>query len=159
MTPRQILTEWLEIPNLSVAALTSSGMIEMIQKFSPMKGRFYSIGQIQQGENGNVTVTIYYRISGLCSTWLSQISMQSNLAIQIRKSAFRLPPKLRTNHSLVLIAFGTGIAPFLNCLADSSKSVHLFYGCHNMDHLALISPYIHCKITMALSRPTDGSLV
>jgi sulfite reductase alpha subunit-like flavoprotein len=87
--------------------------IECLSKISP---RFYSISSSSLVSPDKIDITVGVHqiktpmklFKGLCSNYLANVK-EENISIFVRKSTFRLPQDERP---IVLIAGGTGIAPF-----------------------------------------------
>ncbi|MEM9362804.1 MAG: PepSY domain-containing protein [Bacteroidota bacterium] len=95
--------------------------------------RLYSIAKM-----GNyLTLSIKKHQSGVCSTYLSTVSSGDLLPISVRKSHdFHFPKYAKT---VIFIANGTGIAPFLGMLDENKGKIptHLFLGLRNHSSLQL----------------------
>ncbi|WP_405207697.1 PepSY domain-containing protein [Aquimarina sp. LLG6339-5] len=86
--------------------------------------RLYSIGKV----DGGIVLSIKKHDLGLCSSYLSQLNKGDVLKGRIKcNEKFYLPTNTK---NAVLIANGTGIAPFLGMIAGENKyaKTHLFWG-------------------------------
>ena len=79
----------------------------------------------------------------MCSTFFSTLQSEDSLeaGIQINKD-FHLP---KASNTTILIANGTGIAPFLGMIMDNNNTStkHLFWGGRTKKSLALYEKYLH----------------
>ncbi|TRY78288.1 hypothetical protein TCAL_06899 [Tigriopus californicus] len=67
---------------------------------------------------------------GLCSNWLSRMSMGRKVPLWIKKGTFTFP----TQGPLVMVGPGTGVAPFRSFITESlflhpQRQLFLFFGC------------------------------
>lgn len=86
--------------------------------------RLYSIGKI----NKNIQLSIKYYQNGLGSNYLNNLKPNDTFKAKIiTNSAFHFPIKASR---VILIANGTGIAPFLGMIQQNKKQIetHLYYG-------------------------------
>ncbi|WP_223843676.1 diflavin oxidoreductase [Blattabacterium cuenoti] len=97
---------------------------DMLKIMDPIKPRLYSISSSPRvhGNEIHIAVSIHYfysnrqRIYGTCSNFLSKIKKNDSLKFFICKNQlFKLPKK---NENIILIAAGTGIAPFRSFLYE-----------------------------------------
>ncbi len=98
---------------------------EVIQSLEPITPRLYSVASSPEAHPGEVHLTvardtfavndeIHY---GLCSDFLSRLSVNSELPFYVHKnSQFKLP--LADQQDIIMIGPGTGIAPFRSFLAE-----------------------------------------
>ncbi|MGH1386381.1 PepSY domain-containing protein [Kordia sp.] len=86
--------------------------------------RQYSIGKI----DGTIVLSVKKHEFGLCSTYLSQLSENDTTKATIKRNhEFHLPSDSK---EIIMIANGTGIAPFLGMIDENkdAKKLHLFWG-------------------------------
>ncbi|KAH7126121.1 hypothetical protein EDB81DRAFT_910999 [Dactylonectria macrodidyma] len=130
----------------------------VIDTLPTMQPRLYSIASSRVTSPRAVTLTVSVKpstlrenpdalIPGLASTYLSTKKPSNDtsadapkLYVQIRKSTFKLP--VNSNIPLVMVAAGTGIAPFRAFLHERARfstvgkqvgPMILFFGCQNQD--------------------------
>ncbi|MBQ0787169.1 MAG: flavodoxin domain-containing protein, partial [Oceanihabitans sp.] len=102
----------------------NSGDLLAIYPENDYRERLYSIGKV----NGNVQLSIKLHENGLGSSFLNTLNKGDVFKARIVKNtAFHFPKKASR---VLLIANGTGIAPFLGMLDQNSKNIetHLYYG-------------------------------
>ncbi len=97
--------------------------------------RLYSIGKI----DNEIILSIKKHEFGICSNTLLNLKKndQVKAIIQLNK-AFQLPKKKES----ILIANGTGIAPFLGMLNANHTNTHLFFGIKTTASLNLYKPHL-----------------
>ncbi|KAM0415868.1 hypothetical protein ACHAPT_013179 [Fusarium lateritium] len=128
----------------------------VIDSLPPMQPRLYSISSSRITSPRQVTLTVSVKpstlsgkpnilIPGITSSFLSRTApsedvaaTHSTLQVQIRPSTFKLPINVLT--PLVMVAAGTGIAPFRAFVQERSRlasvgrevgKMILFFGCQN----------------------------
>lgn len=113
------LLELLKIYPLS----TKTQFEELIGILEPISPRLYSISSSPEAHSGEVHITVArdkFNVNeewkvGLCSNFLSQLTVDGNIEFYIHKnSQFRLPAN---DKDVIMIGPGTGIAPFRSFLA------------------------------------------
>lgn len=113
------LLELLKIYPLS----TKTQFEELIGILEPISPRLYSISSSPEAHSGEVHITVArdkFNVNeewkvGLCSDFLSQLTVDGNIEFYIHKnSQFRLPAN---DKDAIMIGPGTGIAPFRSFLA------------------------------------------
>ncbi|WP_108803565.1 PepSY domain-containing protein [Aquimarina sp. Aq107] len=100
--------------------------------------RLYSIGKV----DGGIVLSIKKHDLGLCSSYLSQLNKGDVLKGRIKRNEkFYLPTNTK---NAVLIANGTGIAPFLGMIAGENKYVktHLFWGGRTRESKEIYEDYL-----------------
>ncbi|QVY66796.1 PepSY domain-containing protein [Polaribacter sp. Q13] len=101
-----------------------SGDLLAITPKDETRSRLYSIAKIDD----TILLSIKKHEFGLCSTYFNSLQKGNKMVANIQKNAaFHLPKKTK---EVVLIANGTGIAPFLGMIHQkkSKTKVHLFWG-------------------------------
>ena len=163
----------------------------IIETLPAMRPRYYSISSSSVVQPRRVAVTAVVsdkmlpspdqRVPGLCTNYLRarKTSLRSDsaqestrLLAHVRKSTFKLPTL--SSHPIVMIAAGTGIAPFRAFLQERARlfkmgrpigRMILFFGCRNenqdflyCDELRDFQAIFGSKLTLvtAFSRPDDG---
>jgi cytochrome P450/NADPH-cytochrome P450 reductase len=125
----------------------------------PMRVRQYSISSSPLWNPNNVTLTYSIvdqpalsgqgRFVGVATSYLSNLAPGDRLHVTVRTShqAFHLP-KDSKNVPVIMIAAGTGLAPFRGFIQERAAQIGagrtlapalLFYGCHSQDTDALYS--------------------
>lgn len=102
----------------------SSGDLLAIYPKNDYRERLYSIGKVKN----KVHLTVKLHEFGLGSNYLNELEKHKEFKARIIKnSAFHFPKKASR---VILIANGTGIAPFLGMLHQNTKRIesHLYYG-------------------------------
>lgn len=122
-----------DIPSTKIALLDllkfyplkdNSQFAELIEILEPIAPRLYSISSSLEAHGGEVHITVArdkFHVNdewkcGLCSDYLSQLPVDSNIEFYIhRNNQFRLPAG---DKDIIMIGPGTGIAPFRSFLAQ-----------------------------------------
>ncbi|MGI8636130.1 MAG: diflavin oxidoreductase [Segetibacter sp.] len=122
-----------DIPSTKIALLDllkfyplkdNSQFAELIEILEPIAPRLYSISSSPEAHSGEVHITVArdkFHVNdewkcGLCSDYLSQLPVDSNIEFYIHKNnQFRLPAG---DKDIIMIGPGTGIAPFRSFLAQ-----------------------------------------
>ncbi|TXD49463.1 FAD-binding oxidoreductase [Polaribacter sp. IC073] len=102
----------------------NSGDLLSITPENETKNRLYSIGKI----DNTILLSIKKHELGLCSNYFNNLHKDEKFIAHIQKNKkFHLPKKAK---EVVLIANGTGIAPFLGMINEkkSNPKIHLFWG-------------------------------
>lgn len=98
--------------------------------------RLYSVGKI----GNDILLSIKKHELGICSKLLLNLNRNDELhAIIKQNKEFHFPKKSKNT---ILIANGTGIAPFLGML-NSPSTTHLFWGGKTKESLKLYAPFIN----------------
>ncbi|XRE42194.1 putative transmembrane, FAD-binding oxidoreductase Fjoh [Tenacibaculum discolor] len=99
--------------------------------------RLYSVGRI----NNDIILSIKKHEFGVCSNLLYQLEENEQLQANIKQNKdFYFPKK---NKEVILIANGTGIAPFLGMLQHKNGTkAHLFWGGRTKESLKIYTPLL-----------------
>uniref|UniRef100_UPI004049AD1E PepSY domain-containing protein n=2 Tax=Gelidibacter sp. TaxID=2018083 RepID=UPI004049AD1E len=101
-----------------------SGDLLAIYPKNDILERMYSIGKL----NGNIQLSVKLHPNGVGSNFLTNLQVGETLQARlISNASFHFPKKAKR---VILIANGTGIAPFLGMLNENSSAIetHLYYG-------------------------------
>lgn len=104
--------------------------------------RLYSIGKVNQ----KILLSIKKHEFGICSNYLNTLNKNELVTASIKQNpSFHFPKKAK---EIVLIANGTGIAPFLGMLHENHKQVktHLFWGGRTEKSYKIYSKFIEDSI-------------
>ncbi len=117
----------------------TSGDLLSITPKGEHKNRLYSIAKI----DGKILLSVKKHKLGICSNYLNQLKENNfiNATIQENKN-FHFPNKAK---EVILIANGTGIAPFLGMISENKnrKKIHLFLGQRTKKSTEIYSDYIN----------------
>ncbi|SFU45707.1 sulfite reductase (NADPH) flavoprotein alpha-component [Pustulibacterium marinum] len=142
------------------AGTFTSGDLLAIAPQSDTHDRLYSVGMNTKNQ---ILLSIKLHDKGLCSQFLNSLQVGDTLqASRMKNKSFYFPKQAR---NVVMIATGTGIAPFLGMVQHNSKKIptHLFWGAQNataFEHYAeIINPALESKqlseFIPAYSRATE----
>jgi len=113
----------------------SSGDLLSIRPKEDHVERLYSIGKI----DNDIVLSIKKHEFGVCSNTLLNLKNNDKVKAKIRSNkTFQLPKKKES----ILIANGTGIAPFLGMLNANHTNTHLFIGLKTNESLNLYKPHL-----------------
>ncbi len=114
----------------------SSGDLLSIYPENDTVERLYSIGKIDD----NMVLSIKKHEFGVCSNYFNLLKENDIVTASIKPNkTFHFP----TNEKeVVLIANGTGIAPFLGMINENNMKTHLFWGGRTQESLKMYSKYI-----------------
>lgn len=128
----------LELEPTKKTKFTSGDILSIYPKKNSM-ARKYSIGKIDK----NIILSVKKHEFGLCSNYLSNLKENDMLFANIKQnSGFHIPTSAK---EVVLIANGTGIAPFLGMISNKDKKqvkTHLFWGGRTTDSFQMYAPLI-----------------
>lgn len=113
--------------------LFESGDLLAIYPKNDYRERMYSIGKT----NGQVHLSVKLHEFGLGSNYLNNLNENQSIKARIiTNSTFHLPKK---TSRIIMIANGTGIAPFLGMLHENKRKLetHLFWGGRTRDSYEL----------------------
>ena len=102
----------------------TSGDLLAIYPENDYRERLYSIGKV----DGNIQLSVKLHENGLGSGFLNTLKIGAHFKARIIKNkAFHFPKKAS---KVILIANGTGIAPFLGMIDQNTKNIetHFYYG-------------------------------
>lgn len=109
----------------------TSGDLLAIYPKNDHRERLYSIGRVDH----KVQLSIKLHYKGIGSTTLNDLEIDDNLKARIIRNAGFHAPKRKTT---IMIANGTGIAPFLGMLDQNrAKRMHLYFGLRTAKSKAL----------------------
>lgn len=100
--------------------------------------RLYSIGKV----NKKILLSIKKHEYGICSNYLNTLNKNDILTASIKQNpSFHFPKKAK---EIVLIANGTGIAPFIGMLNENHKQIKttLFWGGRTINSYKIYSKFI-----------------
>jgi len=127
----------------------TSGDLLSITPKNETKSRLYSIGKI----NDTILLSIRKHEAGFCSTYFHNLRIADKIKASIQENKkFNFPKKSK---EVILIANGTGIAPFLGMIQENKNvKVHLFWGGRNKKSFEIYKK----MILLALKNKTLTSL-
>ena len=115
----------------------SGDLLAIYPENEPVK-RLYSIGKI----GSNIVLSIKKHDLGKCSNYLNQLNTNAMVNATIEhNSNFHFP---KHSKEVIMIANGTGIAPFLGMIQENKKQVktHLFWGGRTQASFGLYSDLV-----------------
>ncbi|PAV58156.1 hypothetical protein WR25_11779 isoform C [Diploscapter pachys] len=121
----------------------------LLELLPRLQARYYSIASSPNKQPDKIAVCAVVteydigsrHIKGVCTNFLRDKPVESNVPIFVRKSQMRLPT--RPNVPVIMIGPGTGFAPFRGFLQERQHfkelgkdvgAMHLYYGCRHPDH-------------------------
>ena len=115
----------------------TSGDLLAITPKGEEKKRLYSVAKI----DNTLVLSIKKHDLGICSNYLHELSKTGVIKGTIQENKkFHFPKKIK---DVILIANGTGIAPFLGMIQENKKArIHLFWGGKTKKSLELYNKYI-----------------
>ncbi|WP_208888951.1 PepSY domain-containing protein [Polaribacter sejongensis] len=119
-----------------------SGDLLSITPKNETRSRLYSIAKVDD----TILLSIKKHEFGLCSKYINSLHKEDTMIANIQKNvAFRLPQKTK---EVILIANGTGIAPFLGMIHQkkSKTKVHLFWGARTKESFKIYKNDIHTAL-------------
>lgn len=128
----------VELKPIKKQKLTSGDLLAV----SPSKvhhDRLYSLGVTQQN---TILLSVKLHKNGVCSTYLNNLKEGETVqASRLKNKAFYFPKRAK---KVVMVATGTGIAPFLGMLAYNKKqiSTQLYWGARDRDAFIHYEPMI-----------------
>ena len=127
----------LEI-NLSKKDFKSGDLIAITDLENKVE-RYYSLGQ---GMNGLAIICVRKIPNGICSSYLSEINIGSNIRARIEKNKnFNLP---KDAEKIIAISNGTGITPFIGMGYENKNKIdfHIYWGGKSKNVLKVFEPHI-----------------
>lgn len=122
-------------PNAS-AKFTSGDLLSIAPK-KGQRNRLYSIAKI----NDRILLSIKKHEFGVCSNYFNTLLPNNKVVAKIKRNKHFYFPK--NAKEVILIANGTGIAPFLGMIQKNKKKrVHLFWGGRTKSSLEIYKSYI-----------------
>lgn len=124
------------IPNKKLK-FTSGDLLAIYPENDAVK-RLYSIGKI----DSKVVLSIKKHDLGKCSNYLNELNTNDMISASIERNPnFHFP---KHNKDVIMIANGTGIAPFLGMIQGNTKQVktHLFWGGRTQASFGLYSELV-----------------
>ena len=121
----------------TIKANFTSGDLLAITPKGEEKKRLYSVAKI----DNTLVLSIKKHDLGICSNYLYKLSKTGVIKGTIQENKkFHFPKKIK---DVILIANGTGIAPFLGMIQENKKArIHLFWGGKTKKSLELYNKYI-----------------
>jgi sulfite reductase (NADPH) flavoprotein alpha-component len=119
-----------------------SGDLLSITPKNENRSRLYSIAKI----NDSILLSIKKHELGFCSSYLNQLNVGDKIRASIQKNKkFHFPKKAK---EVILIANGTGIAPFLGMIKENKKNIkiHLFWGGKTKKSFEIYKDYIDSSL-------------
>ena len=115
----------------------TSGDLVAITPRGEEKKRLYSVAKI----DNTLVLSVKKHDLGICSNYLHELSKTGVIKGTIQENKkFHFPKKIK---DVILIANGTGIAPFLGMIQENKKArIHLFWGGKTKKSLELYNKYI-----------------
>ena len=115
----------------------TSGDLLAITPKGEEKKRLYSVAKI----DNTLVLSVKKHDLGICSNYLHELSKTGVIKGTIQENKkFHFPKKIK---DVILIANGTGIAPFLGMIQENKKArIHLFWGGKTKKSLELYNKYI-----------------
>lgn len=114
----------IELKPEKKAKFTSGDLLSIIPKNDPVE-RLYSIAKV----NNNILLSIKKHEFGKCSNYLNTLKLNDIMTASIKENKdFHLPKKAK---EVIMIANGTGIAPFLGLINNDNQNNtknYLFWG-------------------------------
>lgn len=122
----RLRTEFLSVQTLLAALDSLKPTLEVLASVvGPLQPRFYSSCRQQVDSSFQIVFNVNesvlaseFKIRGVCSSWLaSSLEIGHSVPILQRSiSHFRLPDPLKSDQPIIMIAAGTGVAPFIGFL-------------------------------------------
>ena len=121
----------------TIKANFTSGDLLAITPKGEEKKRLYSVAKI----DNTLVLSVKKHDLGICSNYLHELSKTGVIKGTIQENKkFHFPKKIK---DVILIANGTGIAPFLGMIQENKKArIHLFWGGKTKKSLELYNKYI-----------------
>jgi len=119
----------------------TSGDLLSITPQGETRKRQYSIAKI----GNEIVLSVKKNALGVCANYLATLHEKDRILGKIQPNKkFHFPAKAK---DVILIANGTGIAPFLGMIQENKKvRIHLFWGGRTTKSLALYTKYIEAAL-------------
>jgi sulfite reductase (NADPH) flavoprotein alpha-component len=119
----------------------SSGDLLSIKPTEESTRRYYSVAKI----GNTILLSVKKHEFGVCSNYLYGLHKNEKISGSIQENKnFHFPKKTK---EVVLVANGTGIAPFLGMIQENRKvNIHLFWGGRTKKSLEIYNKYIHTAL-------------
>jgi len=132
---------------------TSGDLLAIIPTIDNVK-RLYSIAKI----DNDILLSIKKHEFGICSNLLHNLKLGDTISASIEKNkSFHFPKKAK---EVILIANGTGIAPYLGMLQNNSTKTHVFCGLRTKASVNIYKPHIeNTNINFAFSQEENNTYV
>lgn len=117
----------------------SSGDLLAIYPKDDNTERLYSMAKVKN----SILLSVKRHEKGVCSNYLNNLKFEENLeAYIIKNKEFHYPKKAK---QVIMIATGTGIAPFLGMIENNHKKqeIYLYWGAKNKNSFALYEDIIN----------------
>lgn len=128
----------IELTGKAIQHVKSGDLLAVYPRKNEAK-RLYSIGKTNQN---TILLSVKRHEFGLCSNFLNCLEEGETLEAVVEKNKeFHFPKKAK---EVVMIANGTGIAPFLGMIQNNKKQVtsHLFWGGRTEQSYQLYAPIV-----------------
>ncbi|MEE9364434.1 MAG: PepSY domain-containing protein [Cellulophaga sp.] len=128
----------VELQSLKKQSFTSGDLLAVYPEGSNQE-RLYSIGILKN----TILLSVKKHEFGLCSNYLNNLKLEETLeGYIIKNKEFHYPHKAK---KVVLIATGTGIAPFLGMIENNAKkrNTSLYWGAKNKESFVLYQDIIN----------------
>ena len=113
----------LQLKSNKKITFQSGDILVFYPKENPV-ARYYSIGVFEK----DILLGIKKHVSGVSSSYFSQLNFGDTIEAHIQKNSSFYPPK--DAQEIICISNGTGIVPFLGMIQENIKhaKIHLFWG-------------------------------
>lgn len=127
----------IELKPLQKVKFTSGDLIAIIPK-NKKTPRLYSIAKVGK----NIVLSVKKHEFGVCSNFLNSLAESDIIKANIQQNEkFHFPKRAK---EVILIANGTGIAPYLGMIAQNKKrEISLFWGGRTQKSLEIYRPYLN----------------
>lgn len=133
----------IELTGKGIKHVKSGDLLAVYPRKNEAK-RLYSIGKTK---HNTILLSVKRHEYGLCSNFLNGLEEGETLEAVVEKNKeFRLPRKAK---QAIMIANGTGIAPFLGMIQNNKKQIenHLFWGGRTEQSYQLYAPIVNEALT------------
>ncbi|MGY3795083.1 PepSY domain-containing protein [Aquimarina sp. 433] len=120
----------------------SGDLLAVIPNESVME-RLYSIGKL----DSDIILSVKKHERGVCSTYLSTLNIGDTLKARVQiNTKFHLPERSK---KVILIANGTGVAPFLGVIRNRNLRTDLFWGVRTKESLNMYNCFVGANIAQS----------